>query len=82
LFYGNDCVWDFCKTAQPIVEKCSDLIVGINYMLGHFKDPKYSNWLDKSGKLKAVIFQNEEKKEDWDRQVIGFEDTKKIIVVN
>jgi ADP-heptose:LPS heptosyltransferase/glycosyltransferase involved in cell wall biosynthesis len=80
LFYGNDCVWDFCKTAQPIVEKCSNLIVGINYMLGHFKDPKYSNWLDKSGKLKAVIFQNEEKKEDWDRQVIGFEDTKKIVL--
>jgi glycosyltransferase involved in cell wall biosynthesis len=80
LFYGNDCVWDFCKTAQPIVEKCTSLIVGINYMLGHFKDPKISNWIDKSGKMRAVILQNEEKKEDWERQVIGFEGIKKIVI--
>lgn len=80
LFYGNDSVWDFCKSAQPIVEKCTGLIVGINYMLGHFKDPKFSNWIDKSGKLKAVIFQNEEKKEDWEKQVVGFEHTKKIVL--
>ena len=80
LFYGNDCVSDFIEHAQLIVDKCSALIVGINYMLGHFKNSKLSEWLIKSHKLKAVIFQNEEKREEWDRQVIGFEDTKRIVL--
>jgi hypothetical protein len=34
--------------------------------------------LGRSGKLKAVIFQNEEKKSEWKQKAIGFEDTKLI----
>lgn len=76
LFYANDCVWDFPKYAQGIVEKSSMMIMGINYMLGHFKDPSISSWLSRSGKLKAVIFQNTEKEEEWRAQVPGFDGTK------
>lgn len=77
LFYANDCVWDFPKFAQEIVEKSSMLIVGINFMLGGFKK---CDWLSKSGKLKAVIFQNTEKLEEWTSQTIGYPDTELIVM--
>lgn len=76
LFYANDCVWDFPKYAQKVVEKSSTVVMGINFALGHFKDPSVSAWLSKSGKLGAVIFQNTEKEDEWRTQVPGFEGTK------
>lgn len=80
LFYGNDCVEDFVKYAEGIVARSSHLIVGINYTLGHLKDPRLSSWLSKTDKLQAVIFQNEEKRDEWDRQVVGFEKTKRYVM--
>ncbi|MHA2055616.1 MAG: glycosyltransferase [Candidatus Hodarchaeales archaeon] len=81
LFYANDCVWDFPKNAQGIVKKSSSLIVGINFMLGNFKKPAHTSWMNKGGKFKAVVFQNEEKLEEWENQVVGLEDVKKIVAV-
>lgn len=78
LFYGNDCTWDFPKEAQPVVAACSRMILGINYMIGDFKDPRVSRWLMDSGKLAAVIFQNQEKMEEWRSQVIGFNNARLI----
>jgi len=75
LFYANDCIWDFVKSAQELVKQASSLIISINYCNGTL--PK-AEWLAKSGKLKAVIFQNKEKQEEFDRTAIGFEDTKLI----
>lgn len=80
LFYGNDNINDFLQAGKKLVDKCSILIIGINYMFGHLKNPDISEWLIKSNKLKAVIFQNEEKKQEWERQVIGFDNTKKIVL--
>jgi len=77
LFYANDCVWSFPKHGQKVVEKSSQLIVGINFMLGDFK--KW-DWLSRSGKLSAVIFQNTEKKDEWINQAIGYEDTELIVM--
>jgi len=78
LFYANDCVWDFPQHGQKVVENSSSLIVGLNWMIGHFKDPNICDWLIKSNKFKAVIVQNQEKKEEWEKQVIGFPYTKVI----
>jgi len=78
LFYANDCVWDFPQHGQKVVENCSSLIVGLNWMIGHFKDPSICDWLIKSNKFKAVIVQNQEKKEEWEKQVVGFPNTKVI----
>jgi len=75
LFYANDCIWDFVKTAEPLVKKMNKLIVGINYCNGTL--PK-CDWLAKTGKLKAVIFQNKERKDDFERQAVGFEKTELI----
>lgn len=77
LFYANDCVWDFPKFAEEVVEKSSMLIVGINFMLGGFKK---CDWLSRSGKLRAVIFQNTEKREEWQAQAIGYPDTELIVM--
>jgi ADP-heptose:LPS heptosyltransferase len=77
LFYANDCIWDFCKTAQDLVDKCSSLIIGINFCNGSM--PK-TEWLAKSDKLKAIIFQNEEKREEFDRDAIGFDTVKRIVL--
>jgi len=77
FFYANDCVWDFPKFAEKIVEKSSMLIVGINFMLGGFKK---CDWLSRSGKLRAVIFQNTEKLQEWQSQAIGYPDTELIVM--
>ncbi|MBU2249205.1 MAG: hypothetical protein KKD77_20830 [Gammaproteobacteria bacterium] len=79
LFYANDCVWDFVKEGQDVVDRSSSVIVGINYANGSL--PK-AEWLAKSGKLKAVIFQNEEKKQEFIRDEIGFNGTKKGVEFN
>jgi ADP-heptose:LPS heptosyltransferase len=80
LFYANDCVWDFPKSAHKIVENSSALVVGINFALGNFKKPAHTSWLSKSGKFKAVVFQNEEKSAEWEQQVIGLHDTKRVVL--
>ena len=74
LFYANDQIGDFCiqKKTGKLIEKSSGVIVSINYV--NDKLPK-TLWLSKTKKLKAVIFQNEEKKNDFIRDEIGFEDT-------
>lgn len=75
LFYANDCIWDFVKHGENIVNKSSDVIVGINFCNGSL--PK-ANWLSRTKKLKAVIFQNEEKKSEFEHSAIGFDDTRLI----
>ena len=77
LFYANDQIGAFCNKAEQIVEKSSAVIVGINYINSDL--PK-CRWLDKTNKLKAVIFQNTEKKDEYERDRIGFEDTKQIVL--
>ncbi len=77
LFYANDQIRPFVEEGQGVVEKSSLLIVGINYINSGL--PKW-NWLAKSGKLGAVIFQNEEKREEFDRDAIGFESTKRVVM--
>ena len=71
LFYANDDIYDFCDNAQPIVDKSSDVIVCINWANGRL--PK-TRWIE--DKLKAVIFHNNEKKEEFKRDCIGFDNTK------
>jgi len=75
LFYANDQIGKFVDEGQGIVDKSSALIVGINYI--NSKLPK-SQWLAKTGKLKAVIFQNNEKRAEFERDQIGFDNTKLI----
>lgn len=77
LFYGNDQINAFCRTAQHWVEKCTSLIIGINYINGEL--PK-CQWLHKTGKLKAVVFQNQEKRAEFERDRLGFEDTQQIVL--
>ncbi len=79
LFYANDRVWDFVKNpiSRQLVDRCRSLIVGINYVNGPL--PK-CDWLSESGKLKAVIFQNKEKQQEWARDQIGFDSTKQIVL--
>jgi len=77
LFYANDQIGAFCRDAGPVIEKSSAVIVGINYINSDL--PK-CRWLDKTNKLKAVIFQNTEKKDEFERDRIGFEDTKQIVL--
>jgi hypothetical protein len=75
LFYANDQIGKFLEVGEQIVNKSSMLIVGINYINAGL--PK-CRWLHKSGKLKAVIFQNEERKNDFKKQMIGFNDAELI----
>ncbi len=75
LFYANDQINPFCEEAEAIVSMSSGLVVGINYVNG--KLPQCT-WLHQTGKLKAVIFQNEEKKMEFERDRFGFEDTELI----
>lgn len=77
LFYANDQIRAFTEEAQEIVAKSSNLIIGINYINSSL--PK-CNWIHKSDKLRAVIFQNEEKKSEFERDRIGFENTKQIVL--
>jgi hypothetical protein len=75
LFYANDQIWDFVDKGGELVGKSSAVIIGINYCNGSL--PKWE-YLSQSKKLKAVIFQNEEKKVEFAKDQIGFEETKLI----
>lgn len=77
LFYANDCTNGFASKAEEVVKKSSGVIIGINYM----NRPLPScDWLAKSGKLKAVIFQNAEKRAEWEKDEIGYTNLKKIVL--
>lgn len=78
FFYANDKCWDIVKYGEELVTKSSSVIVSINFMNG---DLPRCKWLAKSNKLKAVIFQNPEKREDWIKNAIGFENTKLLVYV-
>lgn len=75
LFYGNDTVRKFAEQAEGVVAKSSAVVIGINYMNGPL--PK-CDWLARSGKLRAVIFQNEEKLQEFRRDQLGFSSTRLI----
>ncbi len=77
LFYANDQIGAFCREAEPVVGKSSVVIIGINYINSDL--PK-CRWLDRTGKLKAVIFQNTEKKNEYIRDQIGFDSTELIVL--
>jgi len=76
FFYANDQIGRFLERGEEIVNKSSLLIVGINYINSGL--PK-SRWLHKSGKLKAILFQNKEKREEFIRDQIGFENTELVV---
>jgi glycosyltransferase involved in cell wall biosynthesis len=75
LFYANDQIWDFVLHGKELIDASSSVIVGINYCNGTL--PKYK-YLSQSKKLKAIVFQNEEKKNEFCRDQIGFDDTRLI----
>ena len=77
LFYANDQIGEFCRSGQDVVDKSTSVIVGINYVNGPL--PK-CQWLNKTGKLKAVVFQNTEKRDEFERDRFGFEDTEQIVL--
>lgn len=70
LFYGNDSTRKFCENGSKIVEKSSSVIIGINYVN---KPIPTCKWLAQSGKVKAFIFQNSEKKAEFEKEQIGFD---------
>jgi len=75
LFYANDSTRKFVEEGQEIVDKSSDVIIGINYIN---KPIPNCAWLSQSKKVKGIIFQNKEKLNEFKRDQIGFEDTKLI----
>jgi len=77
LFYANDCIWDFVKTAQELVNRSSGVIININFANGNLPT---AEWLAKSGKLRGIVFHNNEKKEEFERQSIGFEKVRKVVL--
>ena len=76
LLYGNDNVNNFIEIGKGVVEKSSSVIVGINFINGAL--PKAPEWL--SDKLKAVIFQNEEKMMEYERDQLGQDHVEKIVL--
>ena len=78
LFYANDQIKDFCKrdVCGEIVNKSSAVIIGINFMNGDL--PSRAGWLEKTGKVRGVVFQNREKMAEFKKAAIGFEYTKLI----
>jgi glycosyltransferase involved in cell wall biosynthesis len=76
LLYGNDNVNAFIDLGINIVENSSLVIVGINFINGKLPNPP--EWL--ADKLKAVIFQNEEKMMEFERDRIGLDHVEKIVL--
>jgi len=80
LFYANDRIGKFCSEEKyrEIVHNSSALIVGINYVN---RPLPTCEWIRESGKLRAVIFQNEEKRDEFDRDAKGLlPNTKRIVL--
>jgi len=78
LFYANDQIGRFLEEGEGIVRKSSMLIVGINYINAGL--PK-CRWLHKSGKLRGIIFQNTEKKNEYIRDQLGEQVGTELIVL-
>jgi len=76
LFYANDQINEFCENGDQIIYEDYPLIIAINYING--KLPR-CQWLKDSGKLKAVIFQNREKMEEFKRDSIFGPEVKLLI---
>jgi len=66
LFYGNDNVNEFADKAEGICKKSSGVVIGINFIVGRLPKTK---WL--FDKLRCVVFQNKEKRDDWKRKEIA-----------
>jgi len=77
LFYANDCTGKFAEYGESVVNNSSNVIIGINYVN---RPLPMCHWLSKSGKLRAVIFQNTEKMNEWTRDEVGFNGLKKIVL--
>lgn len=77
-FHANDAIWDFCKNAQKIVELSSDVIININFMNGTLPT---CEWLDKTGKLRGIVFQNPEKREEFKTKTYLFKNTELLVYV-
>ncbi len=75
LFYANDQIGDFVKEAKPLIDRSSGVIVGVNFVNGPL--PK-ATWM--GDKLKAVVFQNQEKRLEFDRDAIGFDNTERVVL--
>jgi len=71
LFYANDQIFDFVKNPETLelFEKSSSVAIAINWMNGQL--PKAQHLAD-TGKLRAVIFQCEEKQGEFVRDMIKF----------
>lgn len=67
FFYANDQINAFCdqELSGEAVEKSSGVVIGVNYVNGKLVR---AQWL--SNKLKAVIFQNTEKRDEFVNQAI------------
>jgi len=77
LFYANDTTRMFADHAEEIVQKSSGVVIGINYVNRPLCDCR---WLGASGKVKAVVFQNTQKMEEWNRDEIGYKGLKKYVL--
>ena len=75
LFYANDRGGEFCEKGQEFVDRCSDLFIAINYV--NQPIPK-CEWLANEPKLRAIIFQNVEKREEFDRDACGFGSVRRV----
>jgi len=70
LFYANDQIWDFCSHGKELVDQSSTIVIGINFSNGTL--PKWT-YPVLQGKMKAVIFQNTEKRDEFVKSSIGYE---------
>ena len=76
LFYANDQIYEFCENAMTVVENSSGVGIAINYVNGPL--PK-CEWL-LNGKLRAVFFQNEEKRNEFHADAGQFIEHVKLII--
>jgi len=75
LFYANDQITDFVRHGKSLVDHSSGVVIGINFVNGPL--PR-ATWMQ--DKLKAVVFQNQEKRLEFDRDAIGFDATERIVL--
>jgi len=76
VFYGNDNINYFVKGGEEVVKKSTSVVVGINYVNGQL--PRCNDWL--KDKLRGVIFQNEEKMMEFERDQVGLDHVQKIVL--
>jgi glycosyltransferase involved in cell wall biosynthesis len=76
LLYANDNINHFIQHGRQVIENSLSVIVGINFVNGNL--PKCGEPL--ASKLKAVIFQNEEKLMEFERDQIGMFNLEKIVL--